>query len=328
MVNIKTVAQKAGVSPTTASYALNNRPGVKPETMQRVLSVAKELNYIPNSLAQSFRSGKSDTIAVVTRESLDDNSIFSLELMGILQEARKLKYDVLVKSIPDDSSLYPDEMASFIESKRSDGVILLGNGFESLIEQLATKNTNMVLLSSHSKFNINVVNVDGEKWIYNITEYLIKKSYKKISYVTFALETMEELNRERGFRKALVDYSQPYKNNIIECGYEPKEIYKAVKNLYETNKPQAIVCWNDLLALQVMNILKEIGIKVPEDVAVTGFDDVSQDMFFAPHLTTVKQPFAEKGKCAMKLLAEVIQSKTKVPEKRFVECSLVVREST
>lgn len=328
MVNIKTVAKKAGVSPTTASYALNNRPGVKPETMQKVLQAARELNYTPNSLAQSFRSGKSDTIAVITRESLEDNSIFALELMGILSEARNMKYDVLVKSIPDDTSLYPDGVANFFASKRVDGIVLLGNGFEGLIEQMSEKSANMVLLSSHSKFNVNVVNVDGEKWIYNITEYLIKKGFRKIMYMTFALDTMEELNRERGFRKALVDFNLANKNTVIECGYDAQSIFESVSSIIGANRPQAIVCWNDLLAIKVINILKEIGLKIPGDIAVTGFDDVVEDMYFTPLLTTVKQPFAEKGKCAMKLLADVIQSKVSSPEKRFVECSLVIRDST
>lgn len=325
MINIKTVAQRAGVSPTTASCALNNKPGVKPETVQKVLQAANELNYIPNSLAQSFRSGKSNTIVVITRENLDDKSIFSLELMGIIMEARKLNYDVLVKSVSDD--FYPEQVVRLVESKRADGVIFLGNGFEKHIEQMVSSNLKMVLLSSHSKYDINVVNVDGEKWIYNITEYLIKKGLNKIVYVTFALETMEELNRERGFRKALVNYGLSYKDCIIECGYEGQKIFEAIKIFVENKKPQAIVCWNDTIALQVINILREIGLKVPEDIAVTGFDDIMQDMYFTPHLTTIKQHFAEKGKCAMNLLVDLIEARLKGPVKKFIDCELVIRDS-
>jgi DNA-binding LacI/PurR family transcriptional regulator len=328
MVTIKTVAEKAGVSPTTASYALNGRPGVKPETLEKVIQAAKELDYIPNSLAQNFRNGKSDTIAVLSRESLEDNSIFALELMGILSEARKMKYDVLIKTISDENDLHPDPINSIFASKRADGIILLGNGFESLIERMTERSANMVLLSSHSKFNINVVNVDGEKWIYNITEYLIKKGFKKINYMTFALQTIEELNRERGFRKALADYGLANMKTVVECGYEQLKIFQSVYDAVKVNGPQAIVCWNDVLAMKVIKVLKEIGLKVPEDIAVTGFDDIVEDIYFTPRLTTVKQPFAEKGKCAMRLLGEIINSKPSTPVKQLVECSLIIGDST
>ncbi|HBE76905.1 MAG TPA: hypothetical protein DDW65_03870 [Firmicutes bacterium] len=327
MINIKTVAKKAGVSPTTASYALNNRAGVKPETVEKVLRAARELNYIPNSLAQSFRNGKSNTIAVVTHENLEDYSIFSLELMGIILKARELDYDVLVKSLPQDSELHSNEMMQIINGRKADGVILLGNGFEELIGQFKAEIHKMILLSSHSKFGISEVNVNGGKGIYTITEYLIKKGYSTICYLTFALDTTEELNRERGYRKALAAYDLSSKENIIACGYNSKAIYETVIKLMETNPPEAIVCWNDLLALQVINALKEMGKKIPEDIAVTGFDDIIQDLNYIPHLTTIKQPFTEKGKCAMKLLADIIENKVKGPVKQEVECTLVVRES-
>lgn len=326
MVTIKTVAEKAGVSPTTASYALNGRPGVKPETLQRVIQAARELDYTPNSLAQSFRNGRSDTLAVLTRESLEDNSIFALELMGILSEARIMKYDVLVKSVPEEG-LYPELISSIFASKRVSGVILLGNGFESLIGQMSERNANIVLLSSHSGFDISVVNADGEKWIRNITGYLIKKGIKKIKYMTFALETIEELNRERGFRKALEDYGLENRDAVVECGYVPQGIFRSVSEAVQGDRPQAIVCWNDVLAMKVINILREIGLKVPGDIAVTGFDDIVEDMYFTPRLTTVKQPFAEKGKYAVQLLGEIIDSKVMTPQKRFVECSLVIGDS-
>lgn len=327
MISIKTVAKKAGVSPTTASYALNNRAGVKPETVEKVLQAARELNYVPNSLAQSFRNGRSKTIAVITHEDLEDYSIFSLELMGIILEARELNYDVLVKSLPQDSELHTNEILQIINGRKADGVILLGNGFEDLISQFQNEIHKMILLSSHSKFGINEVNVNGEKWIYNITEYLIKKGYSKICYLTFALETTEEINRERGYRKALAAYGLSGNEKIIACGYDGKKIYEMVGALVKMDSPEAIVCWNDLLALQVINSLKDMGKQIPGDIAVTGFDDIIQDLNYVPHLTTVKQPFTEKGRRAMRLLADIIANKVNGPVKQEVECSLVVRES-
>ena len=331
MISIKHVAQKAGVSPTTASYALNNRPGVKPETVERVLRAARELNYIPNSLAQSFRYGKSNTIAVITHESLEDYSIFSLELMGIISEARELHYDVLVKALPPDADSHSGEMLQIINGKKTDGVILLGNGFEDLIGEfqptLESELTRIVLLSSHTKYGISMVNVNGEKWIYNMVSYLVHKGYSRIAYLTFALETTEEKNRERGFRKALAANDLSDLGKVTVCGSDNKEICKVIEDWIRTDLPQAIVCWNDVLALQVINILKNLGKNVPGDVAVTGFDDIVQDLNYRPLLTTVKQPFTEKGKTAMRLLAEMIDKKVTGPVDLEVECSLAVRDS-
>ncbi len=327
MVNIKTVAKKAGVSPTTASCALNNRAGVKPETVEKVLQAARELNYIPNSLAQSFRSGRSNTIAVITHENLEDYSIFSLELMGIILKARDLNYDVLVKSLPQNSELYTNEMVQIINGRKADGVILLGNGFEGLIGQFKTEIHKMVLLSSHSQSGISEVNVNGEKGIYNITEYLINKGYSRIWYLTFALETTEEVIRERGYRKALATYGLSGEEKTIACGYDGKVIYDTLVQIGTVNPPAAIVCWNDVLALQVINVLRDMGKKIPDDIAVTGFDDIIQDLNYIPRLTTIKQPFTEKGKSAMQLLADIIGNKVKGPVKQEVEFSLVARES-
>jgi len=327
MVTIKQVAKRAGVSPTTVSYVLNGRPEVKQETVEKVLKAARELNYVPNHLAKSFRSGKSNTVGLITTEHLDDYSIFSLELMGVLLEARRLKYDVLVKSLNEESLEYTDEVLQIVKNRKVDGLLLLGNGLESVIEQLVKNNSKFVLLSSHSKFDINVVNVDGEKWVYNITEYLIKKGYSDIFYATFALETVEELNRERGFKRALNDYGISSKGRVITCGYDSKGVYQSVQDLLANTSVRAFVCWNDLLALQIINVLKEAGKRIPDDIAVAGFDDIVQDMFFTPQLTTVRQPFVEKGRCAMNLLVDVIEGRIKEPVKRFVECSIVERES-
>jgi len=327
MVTIKQVAKRAGVSPTTASYALNGRPEVKPETVEKVLKAAKELNYIPNFHAKSFRSGKSNTIALVTKENLDDYSIFSVELMGVISEARRLKYDVLVKSLNNDDTEYPNEVSRLVNSRKVDGVLLLGNGLEDAIRRLINMESKFVLLSSHSNFDINVVNVDGEKWIYNITEYLIKKGYRDIAYFTFSLNTTEEKNRERGYKRALENYNLTAKERVVTCGYDSNEMYSKLKETLGSTSLDAIVCWNDILAMQVINMLRELDKRVPEDIAVTGFDDIIQDLYFIPKLTTVKQPFAEKGRTAMKLLVDIIEGKLTGPVKQFVDCRLVVRDS-
>ena len=325
MITIKQVAKLAGVSSTTASYAMNNRPEVHPETVKKVLKAAEELNYVPNSLARSFRNKKANSIGVITCENLTDNSVFAIELMGIITEARQSNYDILIKSLQGDPENHKRYILSLLNSRRVDGIILLGNQFEEFIKHVISKENKMILLSSHSKFDINEVNVDGEKWVYKITEYLINKGYDNLAYVSYGFVTMEEHLRRAGVERAVKDYKKGL--NVLACGYNKSDIYTNVKNLIERSKPKAIVCWNDILAMQVINVIKELDLRVPQDIAVTGFDDVLNNIYFTPPLTTVRQPFAEKGKKAFRTLLELIDGKEIKSEKILLDCEIVIRES-
>lgn len=325
MVTIKQVAKLAGVSTTTASYAMNNRPEVHPETVKKVLKAAEELNYVPNSLARSFRNKKANSIGVITCENLTDNSVFAIELMGIIMEARQSNYDILIKSLQSDPYNYKRYILSLLHSRRVDGIILLGNEFEEFIKHIKSKENNMVLLSSHSKFDINEVNVDGEKWIYKMAEYVINKGYESLAYVSYGFLTIEEQLRRAGVEKAAKDHDKDIK--VISCGYNKTDIYTSVKNLIERDRPRAIMCWNDMLAMQVINVIKELDLRIPQDIAVTGFDDVLNNIYFTPSLTTVRQPFAEKGKRAFKTLVDLIDGKEVKPEKVLLDCEIVIRDS-
>lgn len=325
MITIKQVAKLAGVSPTTASYAMNNRPEVHPDTVKKVLEAAEELNYVPNTLAKNFRNKKANSVGVITCENLTDNSVFAIELMGIVMEARQSNYDILIKSLQGDPNNYKRDILSLVKSRRVDGIILLGNQFEEFIKHVISNENKIVLLSSHSKFKINEVNVDGEKWIYKMTEYLINKGYNNLAYVSYGFTTIEEHLRRSGVEKAVKDYNKEL--SILACGYNKSDIYSGVKNLIERNKPEAIVCWNDILAMQVINVIKELNLRVPQDIAVTGFDDVLNNIYFTPPLTTVRQPFAEKGVKAFKTLIDLVDGKETKPEKVLLDCEIVIRES-
>ena len=137
MVTIKEVAKLAGVSPTTASYALNNRPEVKEATRDKVQWAAKQLNYVPNKLAQSIRNGKSNTIMVVTSESIDCGNTFSAEFLGILSGAKQLNYDVLVKLV--NSQSIRDNEIDDLTGRFCDGHLLLGNHLDRIAQVLTQR---------------------------------------------------------------------------------------------------------------------------------------------------------------------------------------------
>lgn len=328
VTTIKALAQYAGVSPTTVSYVLNNKPGVKPETKERVLRAAEELNYVPNALAQSFRNKKSNTILVATCEALDEYGVFTQELVGTVLAARRHKYDVLVKSYLNYEKRYLQEIFQAAVGKRADAVVLIGGKFEPLLEWFLEREVKAVLLSGFTALNIPSVNINSDVWSYKITEYLLKKGNTDLVYITYHLHDREECNRQRGFCRALQDYQMNPEGRTYLCESESiDELNRILEQLFDKKHPTGIVCWNDVMAAKVIDYCKSRNYDVPGDVAVTGFDDLNSEMFQPYALTTVHQPFMELGKKAVEVLFDLMDGK-ELPEREItLDCRMVVRDT-
>ena len=325
MVTITEVARRAGVSPTAASYALNGRDGVKNETREKVLRAAKELDYIPNKIAQSFRNGKTNTITVITNELIEKDNTFTGEFFGILAEARRQHYDVLIKLI-DNGEVSKYKIKSIFSNRVSDGFLLLGNFPEIYLRSFAESKSCGILISSHTNEEILQVNCDGKKGIYNITKLAINKGHNKLEYLTYQYLTEEEKLRFAGFSDAVKEMGVEY-TKISICGYDRSSIY----NIVDTGIKKGVtcfICWNDMLAYTVINILEEMNIKIPDQISVTGFDDIMPTTGEAI-LTTVHQPLFEKGRKATELLLAQINREIDLGKKNdfFVESYIVERKS-
>ena len=325
MVTITEVAKKAGVSPTTASYALNGRSEVKEKTRERVLKAAKELNYIPNKLAQSFRNGKTNTITVITNEAIESENTFTGEFFGILAEARSRHYDVLVKLV-DSKENSANIIKSIFNNSVSDGFLLLGNLPDRYLQYFVESKSCGVLISSHSDKNIVQINCDGRKGIYDITKLAVSKGHRELEYLTYQLITEEEKLRSLGFSDALSE-TGINEVKVTACGYDRGSIVKTVEKSID-NGVTCFICWNDILAYTIIDILKDMKIKVPEQVCITGFDDIVPNTG-KNILTTVHQPFFEKGRKAMELLISQINNKSdrECKTEYLIECKIVKRKS-
>lgn len=328
VTTIKALAQHAGVSPTTVSYVLNNKPGVKPETKERVLRAAEELNYVPNALAQSFRNKKSNTILVATCEALDEYGVFTQELVGTVLAARRHKYGVLVKSYLNYEKRYLQEIFQAAVGKRADAVVLIGGQFEPLLEWLLERDIKVVLLSGFTSLNVPSVNIDSDEWSYKITEYILKKNHTNPVYITYHLSDREEKNRQRGFCRALQKYHIDPKERTFLCESESmEELNQLLEHILDTVKPTGIVCWNDVVAAKAIDCCRNRKLRIPEDIAITGFDDLNSEMFKPYALTTIHQPFMELGKKAVEVLFELLDGKA-LPEREItLDCHMVIRDT-
>ncbi len=325
MVTLKQVAELAEVSPTTASYALNHRPEVKEETRRKVIEAARKLNYVPNKVAQNFRNKKTNTITVVTGENIESGNTFSAEFFGILAGAREHHYDVLVKLVGKEY-LNQSEISYLLGNKLSDGYLLLGNKLDLIAEYIVENSLNGVLLSSHSDLAISQVNVDGRKWIRKMVDYAFEKGRVKPAYLTYMDRTKEEILRAAGFCDALVCRGMEPKGAIYSCGYHSEDLESAVDSCIRDHN-DILICWNDILALQVIGILRKRKKEIPKDIAVTGFDDNILYGSLIGELTTIHQPFLEKGKSAIELLIREIEGKNQAPRKINLDCFIVSRNS-
>lgn len=324
MVTITEVAKRAGVSPTTASYALNGRVCVKEETRQRILEAARELEYVPNRLAQSFRNGRTNTITVVTNEAIESANTFTAEFFGILAEARAKHYDVLVKLLSQEG-MPSKELQALLRNRTSDGFIFLGNLPNQYLLDFVECDSCGVLLSAHTKAPIAQVNCDGRKGIYDITRLAIRSGKKHLAYIAYENKTTEEKLRRQGFQEALKEFGRDPDEAVFTCGTNQEKIAECVAECLQKGI-DCFICWNDILAYTVWDILEERQIAVPQEVGVTGFDDI-QPTFRKHDLTTVRQPFLEKGKKAMTLLLEQINHKPCEKKEYLIECEIISRKS-
>lgn len=324
MVTITEVAKKAGVSPTTASYALNGRTCVKEETRQRILEAARELHYVPNRLAQSFRNGKTNMVTVITNEAIESDNTFTGEFFGILAEARANHYDVLVKLL-DDHEMSLEEIHALFRNRTSDGFLFLGNLPEQYLRCFSECNSCGVLLSAHTNVPMVQINCDGRKGIYDITQKAIGSGKKRPVYLAYGNVTIEEKLRRQGFIEALQTVETNAEHAALVCGTNQNDIETCVDKCLDRGA-DCFICWNDILAYTVLDILKHKKISVPQQVAVSGFDDI-QPTARKHILTTVHQPLFEKGQMAMRLLLAQINNQPCEKGEHLIECEIISRKS-
>jgi len=323
MTTIKQVAELAGVSPTTASYALNNRPEVKQETKDRVLKAAYELNYIPNKLAQSFRNKRSMIINVITNEDIEKENTFSSELFGILAGVRERNYSVLITLASSEDCQDARWIANTLGNRFCDGYLVFGNSLELLIDNIIKNHQKGILLSSRTDLDFPQVNTDGFKAICDIVHLAFSSQKKKLAYFSYGFHTKEECLRRDAFVQTVSELG--IQNcGVFECGNGCETLEHSI-DLCISSGVDLIVCWNDSLALSVIAHLNGKNLLVPNDIAVTGVDDIAVSEQYG--ITTARQPLFEKGYTAATMLIQMIENNTEHSVNVDLPCSVIKRMS-
>lgn len=328
------IAYRAGVSQSTVSRALRNSPLVNRETRLKVQAIAKELNYQVDKNARSLRSQQSQTIALLLFEdpSHDDSQInpFFLSMLGTITRACSNQgYDLLVSFQKMDS----DWHSEYADTNKADGIILLGYGdylaYQEKLVQLNKQKTHFVRWGAEVKdMQISTIGCDNMHGGYQLSNHLIKQGCKKPAFVGVVSSGAPEFkDRYSGFKKALQDADIPFDESLqVDAVFTEEAGYEATKELLNRNiEIDALFGASDLIAIGAMRAIKEHGLKIPDDIAVVGFDDIAMANFTNPPLTTAKQDTLLAGQLLVDSLLGLISGGT--PETQLIPTTLIERQS-
>jgi LacI family transcriptional regulator len=325
------VARLANVSSATVSYVVNNGPrSVLPETRERVLAAIKELGYQPSAIARHLRLQRSFTFGLIFPDT--SNPYFDEVMRGIEYAALENNYKVVLLHSGYDCNKEL-QYVDLLHIERVDGVIWIPatDNFEALERLNRYEIPTVIFDRGHSRSNTPAVIADNFYGGYLATQHLVQLGHRRIGCIARPVELSHSQGRLEGYKAALRDYGIPFNPALIaKGGFRLENGKQAFTDLLRLSEPPtAIFAYNDIMAIGALRGAYEIGLKVPDDFSIVGFDDIVQAAFTCPALTTVFQDKFEMGMRGVHLLLSLINKET--PESTIctpVEVRLVVREST
>jgi len=336
-ITSKEIALLAGVSQSTVSRSLNDSPLVSKKTKERIRKIAEEQGFAFNANARSLSTNKTDTIGIIYPDNFHDFSVnlYFSSLHNQLRESLERENLDLIVSFAENKFTKTNNIERLIKCRKVDGLIIVKSNIDNqTINYL--KNSRIPFVFMHHFPNtaqlqdIDIVCTDHVRGGYLATEHLIKLGHSKIICISSLTETPEYELRTKGYKAALNDYNIPIDERLILYGgISFKSSYEAIKRSFDLFKhATAVFAENDIMALGVIEALREFGVSVPDDIAVVGFDDIEMSTFFKPYLTTIHQPREEIAMLTCHRLVELINSKRpSAPRKIVIQPKLIVRES-
>ena len=328
---IKDIAKAAGVSTATVSMIINKKDkNISQPTREKVLRIAKEINYIPNSMARSLVTSQTKTLGLVLPDIV--NPFFPEIARGAEDRAREAGYSIIICNT-DDNVDQENKYIQMLSEKMVDGIILTHSANRNNeMTGLETSRIPIILIDRDydSPNVLGKVLVDNSKASRNGVNYLVGRGYRRIAYIAGPLNTGTARDRLDGYRIALTENGIDYDENLVRVGeYRSKWGYEAAEDLLDSGLDfQAIFCGNDAIAIGAMKKLRERGISVPDDIAIMGFDDIYIASMVDPELTTIKQPNYSMGYEAVNMMIDSIQG-NKIGNKNLIlDTELVVRKSS
>ena len=332
-VSIKDVAKMAGVSIATVSRCINNPEKVREKTRLLVQAAILKTGYSPNTLAQSFRRGRTNIIMVVLPSVGDP--FFADVMLGIRTAARAKGYSIIINETRANA-MSADEIGAMVVSRQADGIILLASMSPFGTEVLSSRSQRALPIVigcetiSPELANFPSVHIDNVAAAQDATNYLLSMGHKRVAMIYGDQSTLLTKDREYGYRSAMHKAKIPIEDGwAVEGKLTIDGAVKATRKLLNhQHPPTAIFCANDEMAIGSMHAIRAAGLRIPDDVSVMGFDDIRFAEVTNPPLTTIAQPAEEIGERVMYRLCKAIDSEDSgKPQPEIVAHKLIVRQS-
>ncbi|TDD65408.1 LacI family transcriptional regulator [Jiangella aurantiaca] len=328
-VSMRTVAERAGVSIATVSYVLSARREVAPSTRRRVERAIDELGYVPNQVARSMRTQRTDTVALIVPSIL--NPFYPAVARG-LQDVLEPQgsYGIVVCTDGDPGT--ERRMIEQMVARRVDGIGLSsylhrGRPFEAAVEA----GIPVVLLGSHApEPGVDAVGPDDVGGGRRAVQYLLERDRRRIGFITGPQGEGPAASRVSGYLAALRDAAVPAADDlVVRADFSREGGREGMRRLLDlAAPPDAVICTNDVVAIGALDVLRELSVRVPQDVAVVGFDDIEAATLVSPALTTIANPARQIGQAVARILLQrMAEDEPQPPQAIAFGTHLIQRES-
>jgi len=327
-ITIKDIARILNVSHTTVSRSLNDSPLISQETKDRVKEVAKKYKYSPNVTARRLVLSRSYNIGLfISTLSRGTTANFFLQTVRGVNEVVKGKYTVTVESVADLEDFH------HIKSRNFDGILLMSQSpnDDTFIGQVLNEGIPLVVMNREiTDFKVTTVLSEDLLGSYLATKYIIEQGHKNIAIIEGKRDFRTAFKRKQGFLKAHLDAGLKFDESLAFVGaYDLESGYNAMQNILDLeNRPTAVFCSNDDMAFGAIKAIREVGLVVPDDISIVGFDNMDYTQFLTPALTTVQRPVEEMSRHGAEILLEKIEgSYNSDLEEIHLDSKLVIRDS-
>jgi LacI family transcriptional regulator len=328
-VTIKDVAKKAGVSPATVSRVVGGYGYVSQATRRKVLAQVEALGYLPDVVARSLVTKSTRTIGLVVTDIT--NPFFAQLARGVENITWQNKYTLILANTDEEVDREKAIIKAMLE-KRVDAFIVVPASSQKAphLEELVKYNLPLVLLDRNVQdLAVDTVLVDNENGAYQAVSHLVRLGHKRIGMLLDNLDISTNIERLNGYRRALIEGDLQVEDELIQsCQYTRQSAYELVASMIkDRNRPTALFTANNFMTIGALRAIHEGGLRIPQDIAMVGFDELEWILFNSPFISTVAQPVSEIGELAGQRILARINGETSPPMEIRLKTKFVVRDS-
>ena len=329
MATIKDVARMAGVSTTTVSHVINKTRFVAEATQQKVLAAVDELNYAPSAVARSLKCNTTRTIGMLVTKST--NPFFAEVVHGVEEYCYGAGYTLILCNTEGNLEKQRDYLRMLSE-KRVDGLLVMCSDLDQMLLDLLERKNDLPMVimdwGPESPHTDNILD-NAENGGYIATKHFIENGHKKIGCLSGQVDKSTCQERLKGFRKAMTEAELTVNDDwLLDGDFECESAVEAAqKFIAMEDRPTAIFCFNDIMAMALISTFEQAGLRVPDDISIIGYDNIDLAPYFSPPLTTVHQPKRRLGKKAIEILLERVKDKNHERQTFEMTPKLVERKS-